>query len=197
VSAVAASGTEEDEERALLASLAQTFDHASSIVAGVAEDQIAVATPCPAWDVQTLLGHMTGVIVNMGRGASGRELLGAVDCPLDDDRGGRFRSEVDQTLAAWSARGLNGDVDVGGGPMPARMAIGINLTDTAAHSWDLARATGQDEELPDELAPLILGICTGFLTDDLRDVIGFDAAVPVDADATGTAKLVAFLGRRP
>jgi len=88
-------------------------------------------------------------------------------------------------------------VDAGGGPMPVRTAIGINLVDTATHSWDLARATGQVEELPDEIAVPILGIGRGFVSDELRTVVGFDAAVPVGDDASPTAMLVAFLGRQP
>jgi uncharacterized protein (TIGR03086 family) len=192
-------GAQSDADRGteLLDLLARTFDHAGLIVAGIADDQLASPTPCREWDVQTLLGHMTGVVVNMGRGASDDELLAVADYRLDSDRAGRFISEVDQTLAAWSERGLSGEVDVGGGPMPAQMAIGINLVDTATHSWDLARATGQDEELPGDLAVLILGISRGFVSDELRAVVGFDAAVDVVADASSTAKLVAFLGRRP
>ena len=67
-----------DQSVALLDSLAQTFDHAASIVAGIAEDQLGSPTPCREWDVQTILDHMTAVVVNRGRGASGEELLAMV-----------------------------------------------------------------------------------------------------------------------
>jgi hypothetical protein len=32
--------------------------------------------------------------------------------PLDADLGAQFRTEADRTLAAWTARGLDGEVDV-------------------------------------------------------------------------------------
>lgn len=34
-----------------------------------------IATPCREWTVRDLLAHTTGVIMNMGRGASGETLL--------------------------------------------------------------------------------------------------------------------------
>jgi uncharacterized protein (TIGR03086 family) len=81
--------------------------------------------------------------------------------------------------------------------MPAQVGIGINLLDTATHSWDIARATGQDANLPDEVAAAALAECQGIVTDDIRKFAGFDPAVPVTRDANPTDQLVAFLGRQP
>ena len=80
-------------------------------------------------------------------------------------------------------------------PVPAGMSI--NLLDTATHSWDIARATGQDANLPDALAVTVLAVCHGFVSDEIRQFAGFDPAVAVGADAGPTDQLVAFLGRRP
>ena len=182
----------------LLEALAQTFDHAAEVVAGVRPDEFGYPTPCREWDVRALIAHTMGVVMNMGRGASGAELLAdlnAVDVELD--AGAQFRDEANRTLTAWTARGLEGEVNVGAGPMPARVAIGINLFDTATHSWDIARATGQDANLSDEVAGAALVACQSIVTDDLRNVVGFDPAVTVGADAGPTEQLVAFLGRQP
>jgi uncharacterized protein (TIGR03086 family) len=182
----------------LLEALAQTFDHAAKVVAGVRPDQLDYPTPCRDWDVRALVAHTMGVVMNMGRGASGAELLAdlnAVD--VDLDVGAQFRDEADRTLTAWAARGLEGEVNVGAGPMPTRVGIGINLLDTATHSWDIARATGQDANLPDEVAGAALAACQGIVTDDIRNFAGFDPAVAVAADASPTEQLVAFLGRQP
>jgi uncharacterized protein (TIGR03086 family) len=75
--------------------------------------------------------------------------------------------------------------------------MSINLLDTATHSWDIARASGQDANLPDALAETVLAVCHGFVTDDIRKFAGFDPPVPVGADAGPTERLVAFLGREP
>ena len=182
----------------LLDALAQTFDHTTAIVGGVQPDQLDASTPCREWDVRALLGHTIGVVVNIGRGVNGEELLADMNAfPLDADLGAQFKSAGEHTLAAWTARGLDGEVNIGAGPMPAPAGLGINLLDTATHSWDIARATGQAAELPDELAATVLSVCQGFLTDEMRTFAGFDPAVPVAAAAGPTDQLVAFLGRRP
>ena len=182
----------------LLEALAQTFDHAAKVVAGVRPDQLDYPTPCRDWDVRALVAHTMGVVMNMGRGASGAELLADVNAVLlDFDVGAQFRGETDRTLTAWTARGLDGEVDVGAGPMPARAGIAINLLDTATHSWDIARATGQDANLPDAVAATALAACQSIVTDAARTFAVFDPAVPIAGTAGPTEQLVAFLGRLP
>jgi uncharacterized protein (TIGR03086 family) len=182
----------------LLDALAQTFDHTAKVFGGVRTEQLDAATPCKDWNVRALLGHTLGVVANMGRGASGEELLADMNgFPLEADLGAQFRTEADRTLAAWNAHGFEGEVNVGAGPMPVAVGISINLLDTATHAWDIARATGQGANLPDALAVTVLAACRGVVSDEIRSFAGFDPAVPVAADAAPTDQLVAFLGRQP
>jgi uncharacterized protein (TIGR03086 family) len=182
----------------LLEALSQTFDHAGKVVGGVQADQLSDSTPCREWDVRHLLSHMVGVVANMGRGVRGEELLADINSfPLETDFGAQFRAEADRTLAAWTARGVDGEVNVGAGPMPVTVALGINLLDTSMHSWDIARATGQDSNLPDEVAVTVLAVCQGIVTDEIRGFAGFDPVVDIADDAHPTDQLAAFLGRRP
>lgn len=182
----------------LLTALAKTFDHTHGVIAGVRADQMADPTPCTQWDVSALLGHAFGVVAGIGGAVRG-------DAPppdgagfvLADDPAAQFRALADRTLAAWTNADLAGEMNIGAGPMPGSAALSINLLDTATHSWDIARATGQPEDLPDDLASLVLEICQGFVTDEIRTFAGFDPAVTVPADASATTKLVAFLGRTP
>jgi uncharacterized protein (TIGR03086 family) len=182
----------------LLDPLSQTFDHATKVIAGIGADQLDAATPCREWDLRALVTHTLGVVMNMGRGAGGRELLSDINAvPLDPDLAAQFRAEADRTLAAWTARGAEGEVNIGAGPMPVEAGMSINLLDTATHSWDIARATGQDADLPDALAATVLAVSRGFVSDEIRTFAGFDPIVSVGADAGPTDQLVAFLGRRP
>jgi uncharacterized protein (TIGR03086 family) len=182
----------------MLDALTRTFDHTTTVVGKVGSDQLDAPTPCREWTVRDLLAHMTGVVMNMGRGASGEALLPDVNAvELDPDLAAQFRTEADRTLSAWTARGLDGDLDIGAGPMPATAGIGINLLDTATHTWDLARATGQDAALPDDLAVFVFGVARGIVSPEVRGFAGFDAEVPVAAGASETDKLAGFLGRRP
>ena len=182
----------------LVQALDGAFDYAAGMVKGVRPEHLDAPTPCPEWDLRTLLQHMTGVVVDMGRGAAGEELLADRDgYELPDDLGGQFQTEVDRTLAAWRTRGLDGQVDVGAGPMPAAAAISVNLVDTSTHGWDVATATGQDAALPEDLAATILGVAEGFVGPELRQAVGIGPALPVPDDAPATDRLVAFMGRQP
>ena len=181
-----------------LDALAQTFDHAATVIGAVRPDQLSAATPCSEWDVRALLTHTVGVVQNIGHGVRGEALIPDVNAvTLDDDIGAQFRSAAAGTLAAWRAAGLDGEANIGAGPMPASFAANINLVDTTTHAWDIARSTGQSEELPADLATAVLVAAQSFMTDDTRKFAGIDAAVEVGADATPTEALVAFLGRRP
>lgn len=182
----------------MLDALSQSFDHAAKVMGGVGPDQLDAPTPCRAWDVRTLAAHILGVLTNMDRGARGEALLPNLDAvPLEADLGDQFRALSDRTLEAWTARGSDGLVDIGAGPMPVTAALGINLLDTSTHAWDLARATGQQADLPDDLATTVLAVGHGVVTDDLRQFAGFDPAIAVGPDASPTDRLVAFLGRQP
>jgi uncharacterized protein (TIGR03086 family) len=181
----------------MLDALSETFDHTTKVLGGVQPTQLSAPTPCREWDVRALVGHMMGVIVNMGRGASGTELVDPGSITLADDLDTQFRTEADRTLAAWKARDTDGEVNIGAGPMPVPAAMGINLIDTATHSWDVARATGQDGRLPDDLAAMVLAAAQASVNDQVRAFAGIDPAVPAPAGASATEQLVAFLGRQP
>ncbi len=74
----------------------------------------------------------------------------------------------------------------------------IVINDVLIHTWDLARATGQDETLDaGEVARMTGG---GFLEmpdEVLRGSGQFGPRVDVPADADPQTKLLAFSGRRP
>jgi len=182
----------------LLDALSQTFDHATKVVGGVQPDQLGARTPCTEWDVRALLSHMTGVVNNMGRGARGEDLLPNMEqFPLEDDLGSQFRTGAEHTLASWKATDPSGNVNIGAGPMPAQAAMSINLIDTATHSWDVARATGQDGTLSDELATMVLGVAQGVVNDDVRKFAGILPPIEISTGAAPTDQLAAFMGRQP
>ena len=182
----------------LLTALDQTFTHAATVVAGVRPDQLDDPTPCTEWDVRALMMHTLGVVDNIGRGVRGEALMPSpLGVALEPDLGTQFAGITGSTLAAWRAADLGATVDIGAGPMPGGAAAGINLLDTATHSWDLARATGQPEALPDALAEQVLAAAQGIVTPEIRGFAGFDPEIEVGPDADATVRLVAFMGRKP
>jgi uncharacterized protein (TIGR03086 family) len=81
--------------------------------------------------------------------------------------------------------------------MPLGDAIDRFYTsDVFLHTWDLARATGQDEVLDPELcASMLEGMQP--LDELLRASGQYGAAVPVPADADAQTRLIGFIGRDP
>ncbi len=89
---------------------------------------------------------------------------------------------------------LDRTIDGGPGPMPGRVLAGINLLDTATHTWDLAIATGQPATLPDDVADAALEASHTIVSAELR-VGRFGPEVVAPEGADPTERLVAFLGR--
>ncbi len=71
----------------------------------------------------------------------------------------------------------------------------IRIYDLLAHGWDLAQATGQRAEPPEDLAEQPLTFVQTQLSGQPRTG-RFDPAQPVSDDAPAIDRLAAFLGRR-
>lgn len=178
----------------LVDSLDRTFQHAHGVIAGVGPDQHGERTPCEEWTVRDLLEHMIGVVAGLGAAAAGAP---PGQFRLGPDPAGQFEEAAARALAAWRRPGvLDQVVDGGAGPMPGRVLAGINLLDTATHTWDLAVATGQPAALPDDVAAAALETSLATVSPEVRPGrFAPEVALPDGADLTG--RLVAFLGRTP
>lgn len=135
-----------------------------------------------------------GVVAGLGSAAGGRPPAPFV---LGEDPAAQFDEAAAATLAAWRTPGvLDQVVDSGAGPMPGHVLAGINLLDTATHTWDLATATGQPSELPEPVAAAALEASRSIVAPEIRTG-RFGPERPAPADASTTTRLVAFLGRIP
>jgi uncharacterized protein (TIGR03086 family) len=83
------------------------------------------------------------------------------------------------------------------GDVPLDRAIDRFYTaDVFLHTWDLARATGQDESLePDRCAQMLAGMEP--MDEVLRASGHYGPRVPVPDDADAQTRLIAFIGRDP
>jgi uncharacterized protein (TIGR03086 family) len=83
------------------------------------------------------------------------------------------------------------------GSMPLAQAIDRFYTsDVFLHTWDLARATGQDEALdPEMCAEMLAGMEP--IDELLRSSGQYGPAVPVPDDADVQTRLIGFIGRDP
>ena len=83
------------------------------------------------------------------------------------------------------------------GRLPVDQAIDrFYTTDVFLHTWDLARATGQDDRLDTQLCADLLAEMEP-LDELLRSSGQYGARVPVPADASPQDHLIGFIGRDP
>jgi uncharacterized protein (TIGR03086 family) len=83
------------------------------------------------------------------------------------------------------------------GSVPLPRAISQFYTgDVFMHTWDLARATGQDVDLDPELCAAMLAGMPA-MEEAMRSSGQFGPAVPVPDDARAQDRLIGFIGRDP
>jgi uncharacterized protein (TIGR03086 family) len=185
----------------LIAALEETYRRAEEVVDGIREDQWDDPTPCVKWNVRELLRHFIGSANMFGVVLSGGNPTPPPEAPaLGDDPATTFAEAAARNLEVWRKRGsLDGTVPFSIGEIPAEMAARFNVQEVLAHTWDLARATGQDPALPPEVAADALEFAQGAIKPEFRDANGDPIAPPVDVspDAPIGDRFAAFLGRRP
>lgn len=174
------------------------------LVAGVTERQLDDVTPCPAYAVHHMLGHIGGLAVAFRD--AGRKNLGArtdtsPDTAVPDiapDWRGTLPKALDELVEVWrDPAAWEGETRAGGVTLPGTVAGAVVADELVVHGWDLARATGQEYE-PD---PAALHASYGFLAaaaqDPGRGGGVFGPVVPVPDDAPLLDRLIALSGRDP
>ncbi|MFI8963019.1 TIGR03086 family metal-binding protein [Streptomyces sp. NPDC053493] len=174
------------------------------LAARIPDTRLGEPTPCPAYTVGGLLGHLAGLAVafrdaarkNLGPTTNTPPDAAATTLPAD------WREELPRALdelaeawrdpAAWTGMTRAGGVDLPGG-----IAGVVAADELVVHGWDLARATGQDYA-PDQAA---LHASHAFLlaaAQDKGDGQGiFGTVVPVPDSAPLLDRAVALSGRDP
>jgi uncharacterized protein (TIGR03086 family) len=156
----------------------------------------------PGWTVADLVAHLVGeahwvpgLLAGEPVDDVAAQVPAGTDVLLTPDPLTAWEAVADEALAAVAAAGdLTGTVHLSRGPTPAHEYVEELTADLTVHSWDLARATGGDEELDPALVHAAEALA-GRLPDE--GVPGlFDAPVEVPDGASAQARLLARFGRR-
>lgn len=164
-------------------------DWAASNVRG-ATGQLDQPTPCDEWDVRRLISHMIDAQRYFLASARGEDATLHLPMPPDlvgNDPVGAYDATIADALSVY---------DTPGGAEKAGFTLGVAFSDTLIHTWDLAKATGQDATMPDGLAPVAFELVSANFKDENRPGI-LKPRIPVAADASPQEKLLAFSGRNP
>ncbi|MFB7917326.1 TIGR03086 family metal-binding protein [Streptomyces sp. NPDC056061] len=159
------------------------------------------STPCGDWGLRELVNHLVlytshGLEHRARREDLSDELV-ARDFTADPDWALRYAEQLDRAVAAWSdPAAWDGEIDLGGSTIPAADTAAMLISETALHTWDVARATGQELRLSDAAAAYLLDVVDGNAA-LYRSYDGFADEVALPASASVLERALAHSGRDP
>jgi len=174
-------------------------------LAGVRLGQLADPTPCTKWNVKALITHnlkVPGFVQGVFNGDPTDTTLEVSDPLPPEGPVAALDASVAAVVAMVKKPGiLQKSLATPFGPMTGGQFLFFPFMDLLIHTWDLAKATGQDDTLDSKL----VGVCySGVLPlgESLSaappgEEPAFAKPVPVPANASLQDKLIAFLGRHP
>ncbi|HEX7165372.1 MAG TPA: TIGR03086 family metal-binding protein [Acidimicrobiales bacterium] len=154
-------------------------------------DALDGSTPCEEWNVRALVNHMIEVQHWLRGAATEGASGGPADPPPDrvgTDAAADYEAARQGTLAVLREPGA---------AEKAGMFLGICFVDQLMHGWDVAKATGQDATMPEDLAATAFSVIDGRMDDPSMRGKNFKPRIEVPDDAPVQHKLLAYGGRGP
>ncbi|MGA8634778.1 MAG: TIGR03086 family metal-binding protein, partial [Candidatus Dormiibacterota bacterium] len=156
--------------------LIDAYENAAMIVAGISREQLHNSTPCPGYDVAGLIDHVVEAgcrAAALGRGQAppsgdASPHVELTDAPV------RLRSAAQEAAVAWAddTRLVTTATMPWGEQYTGAALIDMYLLELAVHAWDLARATGQLDQLASTLAAPALSGAHAFIKPEFRNMVG-------------------------
>ncbi len=188
-------------ERDPIEVFARAAAHTRTLIVGVAMTQMGHITPLPGWDLARLIDHLgdiaaAGAEVFKGeRPGAGQDAITRYDDAVRAFiEGGCVPDTMGKTLATFMG-------EMTGGQLAMALAM-----DNLVHGWDLAKATGQDTDLPAEVVAAVFAtyapdvesaIEPAPTTEQLRGYGSLGPEVPVADYAPMQDRLLGLMGRTP
>jgi uncharacterized protein (TIGR03086 family) len=152
--------------------------------------------PVPGWRARDVVGHLVGWFPDFLNSATGLTLESGPSPEQDPVAAWQVHADAVQRLldGPQAATPFQHPM-VGAMPLPEAVDR-FYTSDVFMHTWDLARATRQDEHLdPQTCADLLAGMAP--IEELLRSSGQYGPAVPVPDDADEETRLLGFIGRDP
>ena len=185
-----------------------------SVVAGVRPEQLTDPTPCTDMDVRALLAHLIGVLDRVAALGTGGDPLAVTEASVADDRWtDAWRASGRRAVDAWSDDGvLERPVALPWIQGSGAEVLASFFSELTVHTWDLAKATGQQPDWDDTVVAAAFDGARQILPAENRRAlyeevsaargldevaVPFAEAVPISDDAPAIDRLVAWNGRDP
>jgi len=170
-----------------------------ALLLGIDDDDLTARTPCDEWTVGDLLDHIMDFTRAFTQAA--QKLADAPGTstpaprPSADHLPPYWRSrlpvQLEELATAWKVpEAWTGSARAGGARMPATATGTAAVHELTMHSWDLARATGQDFAAD----PRILEALIEFLS---HSPGAFGPTVEIEDEASLLDQVLALSGRDP
>lgn len=169
----------------------------SAVVDAVPPGGWDAPSPVEGWTARDVVGHLTTWLPGLLSSAGGPRLPEGPSADEDPAAAWHHQARAVQDLLDDEANAsvVLSNPNFGEVPLPAAISQ-FYTGDVFMHTWDLARATGQDVDLDAELAGQMLdGMAP--MEDLLRSSGQYGPAVPVGEDAPVADRLIGFIGRDP
>jgi uncharacterized protein (TIGR03086 family) len=170
------------------------FKHGSDWTAekvAAAKGELDAQTPCDGWKVRDLINHLIQGNRHFKDAARGKQApppQGQPDDVMGDDPVAEYKKSRNEMLAAYQEPGVLEKMGA---------SLGMMFVEQLVHGWDLAKATDQDADMPDDLAEAAFQMIDGRMATDEQRGGFFAPEVKVPDDASAQEKLLAYAGRKP
>lgn len=176
------------------------IDQAEAVISQIEPARYDEPTPCTEWNVGQLINHMIGALAMFRDVAAHGEVdpaLFAQDL-IGDDAIKSLLTAGDAAVTGWAAEGkMDGMANLPFGEFPAAFALQLPAMDMLVHSWDLAKATGQQVSWNPDLVADTRAFCEATFTSAEFRGDNFAPPVAIADESDDLSKLVAFMGRTP
>jgi uncharacterized protein (TIGR03086 family) len=158
----------------------------------------AAPTPDVDWDVRALVVHVTQELQWVPPLLDGRSLPQAklLVEPLGDDLVAEWTRHHERATRAWRTHDERQHVQLSADTVTALHYLTEQVSDVAIHTWDLARAIGDDERLDERLVEAVWTVFEP-QRETLRASGLYAEPVAVGDDAPLQFQLLALTGRDP
>lgn len=182
--------------------LSRALDQVGELIAGTRPDQAELPTPCRSWPVSRLVVHVVTDLGNFATAVRGGQPDWSKSAEVGNDWAAAFAAGRQDLDEAWAKADLESRVPtMGGGTAPLLGKADQQIAEFAVHGWDIARATGQNEDLDADAAEFGLRWAKQNLSPQFRgpedEGKAFGHEVPVPEDAPASERLAGCFGRDP
>jgi len=160
---------------------------------GCPADRWSAPSPCEGWTARDVAAHAVDVQRRVAA-TVGSEAVPVA--PEEDAAAAWDDATADVSAALDDAPTASRVVTTPFGELPFEQLVGgLGCADALVHTWDFARATGQDERLDAE-AVEVAGTYLTPISDRLRGAGAFGPELSPPEGADAQTALLCFLGRR-